>query len=61
MTTTMSCRFYKNTLPEVEELVMVHVHQIEEMGVFVHLLEYNDHQGTFSLSLSPLTFTLRSP
>lgn len=43
----LTCRFYKNRLPETEDLVMVNVVNIEEMGVYVHLLEYNNIEGLF--------------
>lgn len=36
------CRFYENQYPEPEELVMVNVNKIGELGVYVTLLEYND-------------------
>ena len=38
-------RFYKNRLPETDDLVMVNVVNIEEMGVYVNLLEYNNTEG----------------
>ena len=38
----MRCRFYKNQFPEPEEVVMVNVTQIGEMGAYVTLLEYDD-------------------
>ena len=41
----LACRFYKNRLPETEDLVMVNVVNIEEMGVYVRLLEYNEIEG----------------
>lgn len=41
----LTCRFYKNRLPDVEELVMVNVAKVEELSVYVNLLEYNDIQG----------------
>jgi translation initiation factor 2 subunit 1 len=44
----LTCRFYKNRLPETDDLVMVNVVNIEEMGVYVSLLEYNSTEG-FSL------------
>jgi translation initiation factor 2 alpha subunit (eIF-2alpha) len=53
-------RFYKNRLPETDDLVMVNVVNIEEMGVYVNLLEYNNTEGGHAfdvaarLSRSPL-------
>ena len=41
----LTCRFYKNQFPEADDLVMVNVTDIEEMGVYVNLLEYNNRQG----------------
>ncbi|CAF0966464.1 unnamed protein product [Adineta ricciae] len=46
----LTCRFYKNHLPDVEELVMVNVAKVEELSVYVNLLEYNDIQGMILLS-----------
>jgi len=36
---------YSNELPEVEELVMVQVRKVEEMGTYVDLLEYAGMEG----------------
>lgn len=44
------CRFYENKYPEVEEVVMVNVQQIAEMGAYVKLLEYDDIEGMVLLS-----------
>lgn len=46
----LSCRFYKKKYPEVEDVVMVNVRSIAEMGAYVHLLEYNDIEGMILLS-----------
>ncbi|ESP05413.1 hypothetical protein LOTGIDRAFT_205563 [Lottia gigantea] len=46
----LSCRFYKNRFPEVEDVVMVTVRSIAEMGAYVHLLEYNNIEGMILLS-----------
>lgn len=43
-------RMYENRLPEVDDLVMVNVRQIAEMGAYVRLLEYNDIEGMILLS-----------
>ena len=45
-TMQLTCRFFKNRLPETDDLVMVNVVNIEEMGVYVHLLEYNNIEGS---------------
>jgi translation initiation factor 2 alpha subunit (eIF-2alpha) len=41
---------YENKYPEVDDLVMVNVRQIAEMGAYVHLLEYNNIEGMILLS-----------
>lgn len=38
----LSCRFYANQFPDVEDTVMVNIRQIAEMGAYVSLLEYNN-------------------
>mmetsp|Transcript_24049 Transcript_24049/g.33720 ORF Transcript_24049/g.33720 Transcript_24049/m.33720 type:complete len:333 (+) Transcript_24049:98-1096(+) len=45
-----NCRMYENKYPEVDDLVMVEVKSIEEMGAYVHLKEYNDIEGMILLS-----------
>lgn len=45
-----SCRFYSDRYPEVDDVVMVNVRSIEEMGAYVHLLEYNNIEGMILLS-----------
>ncbi|KAJ3240429.1 hypothetical protein HDU81_003828 [Chytriomyces hyalinus] len=44
------CRMYQEKYPEVDDLVMVNVRQIAEMGAYVHLLEYNNTEGMILLS-----------
>ena len=46
----LSCRFYKHKFPECDEVVMVNVRQIAEMGSYVSLLEYNKIEGMVLLS-----------
>jgi len=46
----LTCRFYKQKYPEVEDVVMVNVRSIAEMGAYVHLLEYNNIEGMILLS-----------
>ncbi len=41
-TNSLSCRFYENQYPEPEEVVMVNVTNISDMGAYVTLLEYDD-------------------
>lgn len=43
-------RFYKNKLPEVDEVVMVKVTGITELGAYVELLEYNKINGLILFS-----------
>lgn len=47
----LSCRFYKHKFPETDEVVMVNVRQIAEMGSYVNLLEYNKIEGMWQLGL----------
>ena len=41
----LTCRFYKNPLPEIDDIAMANVVEILEVGVYVKLLEYNNAQG----------------
>lgn len=43
-------RFYKSDFPSAEELVIVKVEKIAEMGAYVSLLEYNGIEGMILLS-----------
>jgi translation initiation factor 2 subunit 1 len=43
-------RFYEKEFPEADEVVLVNVQSIEEMGAYVTLLEYNNIQGMVLLS-----------
>jgi translation initiation factor 2 subunit 1 len=45
-----TCRMYENPYPEVDDLVMVNVKQIAEMGAYVSLVEYNGIEGMVLLS-----------
>lgn len=44
------CRFYEQRFPEIEDVVMVNVSSIADMGAYVHLLEYNSIEGMILLS-----------
>ncbi|XP_053634587.1 eukaryotic translation initiation factor 2 subunit 1 [Cherax quadricarinatus] len=44
------CRYYSQKYPEVDDVVMVTVRSIAEMGAYVHLLEYNNIEGMILLS-----------
>jgi len=46
----MSCRMYENEFPEIDDVVMVQVRSIAEMGAYVALLEYNNVEGMILLS-----------
>jgi len=46
----LSCRFYSQKFPEIDDVVMVTVRQIAEMGAYVQLLEYNNIEGMILLS-----------
>ena len=41
------CRMYEERFPEVDDVVMVQVKSIAEMGAYVTLLEYNNIEGTW--------------
>ncbi|KAG7088522.1 hypothetical protein E1B28_012506 [Marasmius oreades] len=43
-------RYYEQKYPEVDDLVMVQVRQIAEMGAYVKLLEYDNTEGMILLS-----------
>lgn len=49
-TSQLSCRFYSEKFPEVDDVVMVNVQDIENVGAYVRLLEYNDIEGMILLS-----------
>ena len=40
------CRMYEERFPEVDDVVMVQVKSIAEMGAYVTLLEYNNIEGS---------------
>lgn len=42
---TLRCRYYEQQYPDVEDIVVVQVKSIAEMGAYVSLLEYNDVEG----------------
>eukprot|EP00744_Colponema_vietnamica_P002920 GILI01004535.1.p1 GENE.GILI01004535.1~~GILI01004535.1.p1 ORF type:complete len:348 (-),score=129.75 GILI01004535.1:198-1241(-) len=46
----LNCRMYENKYPENDDLVMVLVKSVQEMGVYVTLLEYNNVEGMILLS-----------
>eukprot|EP00658_Telonema_sp_P-2_P005918 TRINITY_DN12232_c0_g1_i2.p1 TRINITY_DN12232_c0_g1~~TRINITY_DN12232_c0_g1_i2.p1 ORF type:complete len:347 (+),score=99.56 TRINITY_DN12232_c0_g1_i2:65-1105(+) len=46
----LNCRMYEQKFPEVEDVVIVQVRSIADMGAYVHLLEYNNIEGMILLS-----------
>jgi translation initiation factor 2 alpha subunit (eIF-2alpha) len=46
----LECRYYEQKYPEVDDLVVVNVRSIAEMGAYVSLLEYNNIEGMILLS-----------
>lgn len=44
------CRMYEPKFPEVDDVVMVQVKSIAEMGAYVELMEYNNIEGMVLLS-----------
>lgn len=47
---SLNCRFYEKEFPKVDDVVMVKVVNINEMGVHVKLLEYDNLDGYVSVS-----------
>jgi len=47
---TMNFRMYESQFPEIDDVVMVQVRSIAEMGAYVSLLEYNNIEGMILLS-----------
>lgn len=43
-------RFYEQEFPDLEDVVVVNVRSIAEMGAYVQLLEYNNIEGMILLS-----------
>ena len=63
-TCNLDCRFYEKRFPEVDDIVMAQIYDVQEMmGAYVHLLEYNNISGlimsteyaSHTFSLEPLT------
>ncbi|EGG23935.1 eukaryotic translation initiation factor 2 subunit 1 [Cavenderia fasciculata] len=50
MSDSLNCRMYDKKYPEENELVMVMVRSVGEMGVYVSLLEYDNIEGMILLS-----------
>jgi translation initiation factor 2 subunit 1 len=45
-----NCRMYESPYPQAEDLVIVQVKNVAEMGAYVSLLEYNGIEGMILLS-----------
>mmetsp|Transcript_13355 Transcript_13355/g.25636 ORF Transcript_13355/g.25636 Transcript_13355/m.25636 type:complete len:342 (+) Transcript_13355:53-1078(+) len=50
MVASGDCRMYEQQYPDVDDVVMVQVKSIAEMGAYVSLLEYNGIEGMILLS-----------
>lgn len=48
--TTSNCRMYESKYPEADDLVIVQVKNVAEMGAYVSLLEYGGIEGMILLS-----------
>lgn len=46
----LECRMYEAQFPEPDDVVVVLVKEIQDMGAYVHLLEYNNCEGMIMLS-----------
>ena len=46
---SLQCRFYEKKFPEIDDVVVVNVRSIADMGAYVHLLEYNNIEGMILL------------
>ena len=44
------CRYYRNKFPKADDLVMVNVENVENLGAYVTLLEYSKIEGMVLLS-----------
>lgn len=46
----LSCRFYEEEFPQIEQVVVARVKDIGEMGAYAKLLEFNDKEGMILMS-----------
>ena len=56
---SLQCRFYEKKFPEIDDVVVVNVRSIADMGAYVHLLEYNNIEGMIllrSVYIRPISF-----
>lgn len=49
-TTNKECRFYENKLPEINDLVLIQIKDVNENFIVVELLEYDKQEGMILLS-----------
>lgn len=42
---SLTCRYYRNSLPTSDQLVTVEIKAIGDVGIDVVLLEFNDQDG----------------
>jgi len=47
---SLTCRFYSNELPNLDDVVVAKVYKITESGAYAHLLEYDNHGTTMFFS-----------
>ena len=47
---SMECRFYANQYPEVDDVVLVQVKSLSDIGAYVNLLEYGRVEGMIQIS-----------
>lgn len=47
---SLVCRFYRHKYPKLEDVVMVNVRSVAEMGAYVSLQEYGSIEGMIMLS-----------
>lgn len=47
---THTCRFYEEEYPQIDEVVLAKVTEIEELGAYAHLMEYDNKQGMILMS-----------
>ena len=46
----LSCRIYRNKYPNVDDVVLINIQNITDIGVYVDLFEYNNIEGMIILS-----------
>ena len=46
----VKCRYYRNRVPQINEIVAVITCEIKELGAYVKLLEYDNIEGFIMMS-----------